>query len=58
MEIKEGDEVKSDWNGEDFVITRIINSMVILKSRGGEKQIMTGVDSLKIFYKKKEEAKL
>jgi hypothetical protein len=54
MEIKEGDEVKSDLESEDFVITKIANSMVVLKSRNGDKQIMTGIDSLKTFYKKKE----
>lgn len=54
MEIKEGDEVKSDLDSEDFVITKIANSMVVLKSRSGDRQIMTGIDSLKTFYKKKE----
>jgi hypothetical protein len=54
VEIKEGDEVKSDLDSEDFVITKIANSMVVLKSRNGDKQIMTGIDSLKTFYKKKE----
>jgi len=54
MKIKEGDEVKSDFNGEDFIITKIVNSMIVLKSRNGDKQIMTGIDSLKTFYKKKE----
>jgi hypothetical protein len=54
VEIKEGDEVKSDLDSEDFVITKIANSMVVLKSRSGDRQIMTGIDSLKTFYKKKE----
>lgn len=54
VEIKEGDEVKSDLDSEDFVITKIANSMVVLKSRNGDKQIMTGIDSFKTFYKKKE----
>ena len=54
VEIKEGDEVKSDLDSEDFVITKIANSMVVLKSRNGDKQIMTRIDSLKTFYKKKE----
>ncbi len=57
MEIKEGDEVKSDLDSEDFVITKIANSMVVLKSRNGDKQIMTRIDSLKTFYKKKERAR-
>ena len=54
MKIKEGDEVKSDFNGEDSAITKIVKSMVVLKSRNGDKQIMIGIDSLKTFYKKKE----
>ena len=54
MEIKEGDEVKSDLGGEDFVITKIANRVVVLKSKNGDKRIMTGIDSLKTFYKKKE----
>lgn len=57
VEIKEGDEVKSDLGGEDFVITKIANSMVVLKSKDGDRQIMTGMDSLKTFYKKREETK-
>ena len=54
MEIKEGDEVKSDLDGEDFVIIKIANSMVVLKSKNGDKQLMTGIDSLKRSYRKKE----
>jgi hypothetical protein len=54
VEIMEGDEVKSDLDSEDFVVTKIANSMVVLKSRIGDSQIMTGIDSLKTFYKKKE----
>ena len=55
MEIKEGDEVKNDLGGEDFVITKIVNSvsMIVLKSRNGNRQIMTGIDSLGTFYKMK-----
>ena len=59
MEIKEGDKVRCVLDGVDYTVTEIVNSLVFLKSTGGEKQILTGVDSLKIFYKKKEgEAKL
>ena len=52
MEIKEGDEVKKGLDGEDFVITKIVNSvsMIVLKSRNGNRQIMTGIDSLRTFY--------
>jgi len=60
MKINEGDKVRCVLDGEDYTVTEIVNSLVFLKSAKGEKQILTGVDSLKIFYKKKkeEEAKL
>ncbi len=54
MKINEGDKVRCVLDGEDYTVTEIVNSLVFLKSAGGEKQILTGVDSLKIFYKKKE----
>ena len=55
MKINEGDKVRCVLDGEDYTVTEIVNSLVFLKSAEGEKQILTGVDSLKIFYKKKEE---
>jgi hypothetical protein len=58
MKINEGDKVRCVLDGEDYTVTEIVNSLVFLKSAEGEKQILTGVDSLKIFYKKKEESKL
>ena len=58
METKQGDKVKSVLSGEDYTIKRIVNDMVVLESSNGRKQIMTQLDSLRIFYKKKEEAKL
>ena len=54
MKINEGDKVRCVLDGEDYTVTEIVNSLVFLKSAAGEKQILTGVDSLKIFYKKKE----
>jgi hypothetical protein len=53
--IKEGDEVKSDLNGDNYIIERIVHSMVVLKSKDGEKEIITGIDSLRAFYKRKKE---
>jgi hypothetical protein len=55
VEIKEGDEIKNDLSGENFVITKIVNSMsmIVLRSRNGDRQIMTGIDSLETFYKMK-----
>jgi hypothetical protein len=55
MKINEGDKVRCVLDGEDYTVTEIVNSLVFLKSAEGEKQILTGVDSLKIFYKKKKE---
>lgn len=55
MKIREGDEVKSDLDGKDYMIARIVHSMVVLKSKDGEKEIITGIDSLRTFYKKTEE---
>jgi hypothetical protein len=55
MKIEEGNEVRSSIDGGDHTITRIVNSMVVLKSKDGKKQIMTGVESLELFYKKNEE---
>jgi len=57
MKINEGDKVVSEFDGKDYIIAKIGDHMVVLKSEDGNKQIMTGVDSLKIFYKKKEEVK-
>jgi len=56
IKIEEGNKIKSSLDGEVYTITRIVNDMVVLESEDGKKQIMTGVDSLKIFYKKEEEA--
>jgi hypothetical protein len=48
MKINEGDKVRCVLDGEDYTVTEIVNSLVFLKSAGGEKQILTGVDSLKV----------
>ncbi len=55
MKIKKGDRVESDLDGKDYRVTRIVNNMVVLESVNREKQILTGMDNLQIFYKKKEE---
>ena len=55
MKIKEGDRVESDLDGKDYRVTRVVNNMVVLESVNREKQILTGMDNLQIFYKKKEE---
>ncbi len=53
VKVKEGDEVKSHFDGEEFMITRITNSIVVLKSIRGQREILTGIDSLGMFYSRK-----
>jgi len=53
VKVKEGDEVKSNFENEDFIVTKVIKGMVVLKSRRGERQILTGINSLGIHYRKK-----
>ncbi len=55
MKMKEGDMVRSIWDGKVYVITKIVNSMVALRSREGEKRLVTEIDSLKIFYRSMDE---
>jgi hypothetical protein len=56
MKTKEGEIFSSLLNGEHYTIKKIVNSMVVLESNDGKKQILTGVDTLESFYRKKEEA--
>ncbi len=55
METKVGDIYKSVLDGSDYIVKRIVNPMVVLKSQDGKKEIVTGVSSLNIksFYQKK-----
>lgn len=53
MEIKEGDRVKSDFDGKYYTIMKILNGMVTLKSSDGQ-QIVTGIISFKMHYKEEE----
>ena len=54
MRAKEGDTVKSVLNGFYYKIRKIGNRLAVLESQGGKSQILTEVDTLKIFYEKKE----
>jgi hypothetical protein len=60
MNIKEGDIFKSTIASGDFIVKRIVNNMVILESQDGKRQIITGVETLKLksFYLKKEDEEL
>ncbi len=55
METKVGDIFRSALDGAEYVVKRVVNSMVLLQSRDGKKEILTGLSSLKIksFYQKK-----
>ncbi len=56
MDIKVGDTFKNFSDEMDFTVRKIINDWVVLESPDRKKQILTGVNSLKVnsFYLKKE----
>ena len=55
---KEGDIFISALDGEEYRVRQIVDYMVVLESKDGKKQIMTGVDCLGSFpYRKKEDSK-
>ena len=58
MKAKDGDTVKSFLNGNYYKVKRIVNSMVVLESEDGQGQILTEVENLNLFYKKKESIKV
>jgi len=60
MNIKEGDIFQSSIGSGDLIVRRIVNNMVVLESQDGKRQILTGVDTLKLksFYLKKEDKEL
>ena len=55
MKPKSGDILKSLLDGEDYIIRKVVENMAILESENGKKQILTEVDTLRLFYMKKEE---
>ena len=57
MKTREGEIIKSCLDGMDYTIARIVNGMVILNSKSGNKQILTTIDTLNIksFYQKIEQ---
>ena len=54
--MKEGDIFESLLDGKEYVVKSIVNEMVVLQSRKEDRQILTGVETLKIktFYREKE----
>jgi hypothetical protein len=55
MKPKSGDILKSILDGEDYIIKKVVEDMAMLESQNGKKQILTEVDTLRLFYRKKEE---
>jgi len=55
MKTKDGDTVKSLLNGRYYKVKRVVNSMVVLQSEDGQNQILTEVENLSLFYRKKED---
>jgi hypothetical protein len=53
--MKEGDIFESLLDGAEFVVKRVVNKMVVLQSRKGDRQILTGIETLKTksFYREK-----
>ena len=58
MKIKDGDTIKSLFNGNYYKVKRIVKSMALLQSEDGQSQILTEVENLNLFYKKKESIKV
>lgn len=54
--MKEGDIFESLLDGTEYVVRNIVNSMVFLQSREGDRRILTEVETLRIksFYREKE----
>ena len=58
MKTKDGDIVKSLFNGNYYKVKRIVKSMAVLESEDGQSQILTEVETLNLFYKKTEHMRL
>ena len=53
METKVGDTVRSILNGIEYRVKKIVKSMAVLESQNGKRQILTELENLTLFYKKK-----
>ncbi|MGZ3513838.1 MAG: hypothetical protein ACXU93_07815 [Thermodesulfobacteriota bacterium] len=58
MKTNDGDTVKSLFNGKYYKVKRIVKSMAVLQSEDGQNQILTDIENLNLFYKKKESIKV
>ena len=52
---KEGDIFENLLDGKEYVVKEIVNGMVVLRSKKGDRHIVTGAETLKIksFYRQK-----
>ena len=55
MKPRIGDILKSILDGEDYIIRKVVENMAMLESQNGKNQILTEVDTLRLFYRKKQE---
>jgi len=55
MKPKSGDILESILDGEDYIVNKVVENMAMLRSQNGKKQILTEIDTLRLFYRKKEE---
>ena len=57
MTITEGEVFRNTTDGADFIVRKVVNDMVVLRSRDGKRQIITEMRTLTStpFYQKKGE---
>jgi len=53
METNVGDTVRSLLNGIEYKVKKIVKRMAVLESQDGKSQILTELENLSLFYKKK-----
>ena len=58
MKTKDGDTVKNLLNGKYYKVERIVKSLAVLQSEDGQSQILTEVENLNLFYRKKRSIKV
>ena len=57
MEAKVGDTVRSILNGKDYQVKKFVKNKALLESKDGKSQIITEIETLKLFYREKEDRK-
>ena len=54
MEARVGDTVRSILNGIEYKVKKIVKRMAVLESQDGKSQVLTELENLSLFYKKKK----